>query len=168
MESNVRITLFQDKYLVGAETLLKEHTDIFSVADLKIYRQDLLEYLLNNHQRHIVVLTLLEENEVVGVTMYRREEQSQNYYKIEWFVVKKSLQNRGHGTFLMQEAFNRIKSMGGKHVYVETSYEKHNETAKHFYEKLGFKKMGVLPDYFIHPMKKYHRPEDYILYHKHL
>jgi len=110
---------------------------------------------------------ITQENQILGLITFDQESLSDNYYKINWLIVKKSKQNQGLGKKLMIEIFNRIKDIGGKYAYLETSDAHHNERVKHFYKNLGFQKMGSLPNFYPHPFTRKRR-EDSTIYFKEL
>lgn len=164
----MQIIPLQDKHLPEAEHLLREHGDIFSEKDIKNFKQDLISYLsLPRHVAEYGLTFIIEvDNIVCGIILYQKDQYSHNSYNIKWLIIKKDQQNKGYGTHLVNEVTKRIKKVGGKHIYLETSNERHNEHAKKFYEDLGFKRVGVLPDYYDSPMKSSSKLEDGILYHK--
>lgn len=167
---NICIAFFQDKYFSEAEKLLKDNPDIFSESDCKEYREDLLVYLqeIPHNDREKRIMVLLLEGIPVGLVMITKVRDSESYFRIKWLVIKSTEHNKGFGTKLIQYAFHEIKKLGGKHVYVETSNEQHNKFAKHFYQKLGLSKVGILPNYYPRPLKGKRQSEDYILYYKNL
>lgn len=164
----IHIIPFQDHFLPEVESLIKEYPDIFSENDKVQFKQDLIAYLaLSRHAANQGLTFVVTTDKLLcGVIMYRKDPYAHNTYNIPWLVIKKSQQNKGYGTHLVHEVFKKIREVGGKHVYLETSNERHNEHAKKFYNDLGFKKVGVLPDYFDPPIKFPRKLEDGIIYHK--
>lgn len=168
VNNKLHFVQFKKEYLQDIEKILTGYTDIFSENDLKQCRKDLLDYTNNiaPYDKDTTVLVFLVDSVVCGIIFFHKDIYSHNAYRIEWLAVAKDQQNKGYGTHLMQEAFKHIRKNGGKHVYLETSNERHNEHAKKFYEDLGFKKVGVLPDYYDPPIKFPRKLEDGIIYHK--
>lgn len=166
----VKIENFTKSYLLSAEKFLKENPDIFSLTDIAQFKNDLNKYLVKeiNTKKDSLTLVLTENKILYGLIMYERDPYSHNTYNIKWLVVKKNQQDKGYGSLLIEEVFKKIREIGGKHIYLETSNEKHNEHAKKFYKHHGFKKIGVLPDYFDPPIRFPRRLEDGIIYHKSL
>ncbi len=165
--SAIHVTLFSDKYLTEIEDLIKQFPDIFSKKDYEVYRNELLGYLLKLHSTHKQqqIIVLLNDETPIGMIMYSYIELTENYYKINWLLVSKLHQKKGYGKLLLNFACEKIKEHGGKHIYLETSNEHHNTSVKTFYEKCGFKPLGVLPDYYPHPIGRKQR-EDNIIYFK--
>lgn len=165
---SVNIESFTKLHLLQAEKFLRENPDIFSLTDITQFKDDLNEYLaIKRHtEKDGLTLVITENNILYGVIMYGKDSNSHNAYNIKWLVVKKDQQNKGYGSYLIDEVFKRVRNAGGKHVYLETSNERHNEYAKMFYEHHGFKKVGVLPDYYDPPIQFPRKLEDGIIYHK--
>jgi len=165
-----KIDFFKDKYLAEAEKFLRGNPDVFTKKECTLYRKDLLDYLSDPPPKedNARILVVLANKEVCGLIMFEKEEESRDYYRILWLVIKKSEQRKGYGTLLIKEMVKKIKRFGGKHIIVETSDEPRNKKVKKFYQKFGFKKIGVLPDYYPPPILKHKHPEDSIIYFKDL
>lgn len=166
----VTIRRFKKNHLTQVESLLKGHPDIFSKNDFTELNDNLREYVLLPYHRSDEWLTLASiKNKVLcGLIMYQKDSNAHKTYNIKWLVVAKEEEHKGYGSRLMNEVFKQLRECGGKHIYLETSNEKHNEHAKKFYEKHGFKKIGVLPDYFDPPVEHPRKLEDAIIFHKEL
>lgn len=166
----MHILPFQEQFLLQTDKLIKGHPDIFSKNDLVQFKHDLVSYLAT--ERHManqgLAFVLVEDKVVCGIIMYQKDQYSHNAYNINWLIVKKDQQDKGYGTHLVKEVFKKIREAGGRHVYLETLNARHNEHAKKFYEDLGFKKVGVLPDYYDPPIKFPRKLEDGIIYHREL
>ena len=106
------------------------------------------------------------ERNDVKILHVKKDENSHNAFNIEWLIVKKGFEHHGLGSHLIIETEALIRGKGGRHLYLETSSARHNQKVKDFYEHLGFKEVGKLPDYFDHPKKNYKKLEDAIIYHK--
>lgn len=170
MSTYIHILPLNDQFLSQTENLIKNHSDIFSENDLIQFKHDLNSYLAMD--RHMadqgLAFIVVIDKTVCGIIMYQKDQYAHNAYRINWLVIKNDQQNKGYGTRLVKEVFKKIKEAGGKHVYLETSNARHNKHAKKFYEDLGFKKVGVLPDYYDPPIKFPRKLEDGIIYHREL
>lgn len=164
----IHIIPLHDDFLSQAKDLLKDHPDIFSEKDTSKFKEDLHTYLaLRRHLTEQEFIFIIEENKALyGLIMCQNDPYAHSTYNIKWLVTKKDQQGKGYGTHLMHKAIKKIREVGGKHVYLETSAEKHNKHAQKFYEDLGFKKVGILPDYYDPPIKFPRKLEDGIIYHK--
>lgn len=166
--SEYKIELLHDRYLIEAEQLIKDYPEIFAQHDIELYRKDLLEFLLEKPSQHknTAIYVLVEEEQVRGVFAYTHEPLSRDYYKITWLIIKTGYQGKGYGTLLLKECCKKIKESGGKHAFLETTKEKYNEQAMHFYKKQGFSEMDYLPDYYYSPKAKRQHRNDSVIYYR--
>lgn len=162
---NTTIKHFDKMHLQQAFDLIKDYPDVFSEKDLEFYKEDLEN--TSFHKKGNGSLIIVSESNLVGIIIFGIEGLSENYSKIKWLIVKKDFQGNGYGQTLVNEACKNIKDAGLSNVYLETSNEHHNDKTKHFYQKLGFKVMGVLPDFYPHPISR-KRSEDSVIYYKSL
>ena len=75
-----------------------------------------------------------------------------------WFAVKPEHQRQGIGTWLMNKIIEEARQKGYKKMLVETYSGKDFESARSFYSKFGFKRIGKI--------KKYMGKEDMIVFSK--
>lgn len=156
-------TPLNNSLIEAAEMLINDYPEIFSDTDISNYKKDLQDH---ENKSGIQFLTLLSDNQLVGIIGFKKDENSHNAFNIEWLIVKKGFEHHGLGSHLIIETAALIRRKGGRHLYLETSSARHNQKVKDFYEHLGFKEVGKLPDYFDHPKKNYKKLEDAIIYHK--
>lgn len=163
----VRISNLHDDDVKDVLALIEDYPDIFSSQEYDLYRQVVLSHMLElpgyEHGSHKILVAKISK-EIVGCAIFEKVEQSQDYYMLDYLVVKKQHQNFGVGKLILSQVVTKIKDDKGKHIILETSNEKHNEKVKKFYEKVGFKKVGELPDFYP-PAKRVHiHTQDCILY----
>jgi ribosomal protein S18 acetylase RimI-like enzyme len=93
----------------------------------------------NNFQR--LCYTLLDpEGEVVGGIL---AEIYWGWFYVDLLWVKEELRDQGHGHSLMTQAEEEARKRGATNAYLDTfSFQ-----APAFYEKLGYRVFGELPDY---------------------
>jgi ribosomal protein S18 acetylase RimI-like enzyme len=155
----------KDEYLKPTEDLIMQYPDIFAKKDYETFRTELIGCLLKKESKKLKTLLLVEDKAVLGVIMYSQDELSQLYYKIKWLIISRTEQRKGYGKQLLEEATEKIKELGGKYIYLETSGEQHNHDTQKFYDRMGFKKMGTLPDFYPNPVNRKRR-EDSLIYYK--
>lgn len=85
---------------------------------------------------------------VVGYTCYGRIACTVHSYDLYWIVVDADLQRAGVGRKLMAAAEDRIRDIGGKRVYVETSSRPQYESTRQFYLRVGYKVECVLEEFY--------------------
>jgi ribosomal protein S18 acetylase RimI-like enzyme len=86
--------------------------------------------------------------EVMGYACFGPIPCTVHSFDIYWIAVTESLRRLGLGKELLGKAEERIKSMGGKRIYVETSSRTQYEPTHAFYKRCGYKEAAVLEDFY--------------------
>lgn len=161
----MRITSFKDSFLSETEQLFLDYPDTFNEQDRHHWREDLLQFLLKaTANTHVFVIEA--DGQVAGAVMFHKDTKAvENYWEIDWLVVKKMVQNQGVGTQLIEFAFKYISEKGGKHIYLRTSSDAYNRSTLHFYKKIGFEKLATLPDYYTSTIHHHTYVENAVLLH---
>ena len=84
------------------------------------------------------------DGQVVGACLVERKEQ---IYDIIYHVVDVAFQGKGYGRLLLQHVLEDIKAKGGR--YIEVGCGNANIPLLSLYQKLGFRILGVWPDYYL-------------------
>jgi len=69
-------------------------------------------------------------------------------YDLYWIAVRAGVRGRGLGTRLLEQTEERIRRMGGRRVYVETSSRPQYEPTRGFYSSRGYRVETVLDDFY--------------------
>jgi ribosomal protein S18 acetylase RimI-like enzyme len=69
-------------------------------------------------------------------------------FDLYWIVVDAQARGRGIGRALLAEAERRMAATGAKRIYVETSSTELYRATRRFYEKAGYRRAAVLPDFY--------------------
>jgi len=69
-------------------------------------------------------------------------------YDLYWIAVHPDFQGRGLGRRLLAEAEGRIKTAGGRRIYVDTSQRAQYASTRAFYESRGYRLETVLKDFY--------------------
>ncbi len=69
-------------------------------------------------------------------------------FDLYWIAVDPQARGRGIGRALLAEAERRMAAMGAKRIYVETSSTELYRATRRFYEKAGYRRAAVLPDFY--------------------
>jgi GNAT superfamily N-acetyltransferase len=86
---------------------------------------------------------------------------TKNSYDLYWIATHDDYRGKGVGSLILKETERKIKSMGGRVIYIETSSKPLYIPTQGFYEKHGYFKEAVLKDF-------YDVADDKIIYSKHL
>ena len=73
---------------------------------------------------------------------------TKNSYDLYWIATHQDYRGKGVGSLILKETENRVKSMGGRVIYIETSSKPLYVPTQSFYEKHGYFKEAVLKDYY--------------------
>ncbi len=111
--------------------------DLLYLADPSI---DMVERYLSERECYIAIL----KNETVGV--YLLSKKSLDTLEIVNIAVRESCQNTGIGKLLVENAVNISKSKGASYLEVGTGNSSISQLA--FYQKCGFRIIGVDVDFF--------------------
>ena len=95
----------------------------------------------------------------LGFICYSRVPASESSYEIEWLAVHPYAQGNGIGSMLVSMAEKDIRGKSGKIIILETTSKKEYSTARHLYEKSGYKIVSRL-------YKLYSEKEDHLTYRK--
>lgn len=91
-------------------------------------------------------LLLCDDDTMLGYIMYHRV---LDECAIVNFAIDPPMQGKGYGQVLLQKAIQRIVSQHIRFVYLDVRIS--NAAARHLYEKMGFRRMGIRRGYYTHP-----------------
>jgi GNAT superfamily N-acetyltransferase len=86
--------------------------------------------------------------EVAGYTCYGPIPCTAESFDIYWIAVSESLRRFGLGKALLQKTEDKIRGMGGKRVYVETSSRPQYESTRAFYRRCGYGEAAHLEHFY--------------------
>ncbi|QVK17458.1 GNAT family N-acetyltransferase [Mycoplasmatota bacterium] len=152
----------QDNYKKQAALLLQENFKSYEKSDVALSEMD---ELLDSE---IICIVLIKENEVIGM-IGGEPTYSGNVWELHPLVIKKAYQHQGIGSKLLAYFEKEVHSRGGMTIYLGSDdeddltslsnrdiYENlyyHLENIKNknnhpfsFYQKNGYKIVGVVPD----------------------
>jgi acetoin utilization deacetylase AcuC-like enzyme/GNAT superfamily N-acetyltransferase len=85
---------------------------------------------------------------LVGYACYGPVPITVESYDLYWIAVHPDFQGRGAGHLLLREAERRIRTAGGRRVYVDTSQRIQYASTRAFYENCGYRPEAVLDDFY--------------------
>ncbi len=90
-----------------------------------------------------------EEERVIGVSGWGADlGEGEGIYWLGWTYVNPWWHGRGAGRLLLEGAIERVRELGGRKLFVETSSAEAYERAVRFYERSGFAEEGRLRDFY--------------------
>jgi GNAT superfamily N-acetyltransferase len=89
-----------------------------------------------------------QDNEVVGYACYGPIGCTIGSYDLYWIAVDPARQRAGLGRKLVAEVEQRIRIVGGRHIYIETSGQPQYTPTRKFYERCGYQAVAVHKDFY--------------------
>lgn len=86
--------------------------------------------------------------QTLGYTCYGPIAATAGSFDLYWIAVDQAHRGNGLGGALLAYTEQRIRAMGGRQVYIETSNRPQYRPTRMFYEKLGYRKEAVLKDFY--------------------
>jgi GNAT superfamily N-acetyltransferase len=102
-----------------------------------------------------------EEAGVIAITYCSPERMSEGTWNLLLILVLRQFQGCGVGTMLMTFIGGKLKKLGVRELFVETSGLPEYELTRDFYPKCGYKQVAVIPEY-------YDAGDDKVVFWKHL
>ncbi len=84
----------------------------------------------------------------IGYTCYGQTPCTIGTFDLYWIAVHNDLRSKGLGALLQKETEARIRLLGGRRVFAETSGREQYEPTRRFYVKLGYKAEARLADFY--------------------
>jgi ribosomal protein S18 acetylase RimI-like enzyme len=69
-------------------------------------------------------------------------------YDLYWMAVSPKAQGRGHGKALVRWLEEKVASLGGRLIVIETSSMPHYDPTRKFYLGLGYRETARIPDFY--------------------
>jgi ribosomal protein S18 acetylase RimI-like enzyme len=88
------------------------------------------------------------QSTVIGYICFGKIPLTKASYDVYWIVVHPDFQGKGIGYALLSKAEEKIKTLDGKHFYIETSGRKLYEPTHAFYLKAGYSIAAVFKDFY--------------------
>ncbi|MBE0666850.1 MAG: GNAT family N-acetyltransferase [Bacteroidales bacterium] len=93
-------------------------------------------------------IRLLEEGKVIGFANFGLNPSSVHSFDLYWVAVLDEYRKKHYGSLILTEAEKRIKSLGGKIIWIETSGRPLYEPTRYFYIKNGYELEATLRDFY--------------------
>ncbi len=152
------LRFFEQTDLPAVSKLLAEYqSEIFDKTDLAVFHEELVGFLAQPIRHTYFVYVLEKDEQVIGVIILKLQADSKWYFEICCLAIAKNLRGKKLGQLLLQETIPQIKKHGAAHVFLKTSGAAYNQATEHFYQKMGFQKLAMLPSYYIDEVPHRHK-----------
>lgn len=121
---------------------------LFYPEEITVARELVEEHLVKGMASGYCFLFAELDGSVVGYTCFGPIPMTRGRFDLYWIAVLKNLQGAGIGKRLMEGTELRIKTMGGRRIYVETSSRKIYESTHRFYHACAYRIEAVLKDFY--------------------
>jgi len=89
-----------------------------------------------------------EDKKVLGYSCFGPIPCTVESYDIYWIAVQEDLRRSGLGVELLKKVEEKIREMGGKRIYVETSSREQYEPTRLFYSRCGYRREATLKNFY--------------------
>jgi ribosomal protein S18 acetylase RimI-like enzyme len=135
-----------DRYRVRS---IVESTGFFNPAEVDIAVELVDEHLAKGAAASGYWFLFAQRGDrTLGYACYGPIAGTQASYDLFWIAVDRTSQSAGIGRLLLRESEKRIQQQGGRRVYVETSSRQQYVPTRAFYERCGYTREAVLPDFY--------------------
>lgn len=93
-------------------------------------------------------IRLLEDSKVIGFANFGPNPSSVYSWDLYWIAIQEEYRKKHFGSLILKEAEERIRSLGGRIVWIETSGRPLYEPTRHFYLKNGYETEATLRDFY--------------------
>lgn len=133
---------------LGAIARIVKSSGFFSAAEINL-AVELADEKLTDGDASSYEFLLAEDKDLVwGYTCFGLISATAGSFDLYWIAVDEHLRARGLGKQLMKQSEDIIRSLGGKHIYVETSSRHQYQTTHRFYERCGYIQEALLKDFY--------------------
>jgi ribosomal protein S18 acetylase RimI-like enzyme len=89
-----------------------------------------------------------DDRHLLGYVCFGQTPMTETTFDLYWIVVAAEARGRGIGQALMAATEDHLRARGGRLIRIETSSLEGQGGAVRFYEKAGYDKVGVIPDFY--------------------
>ncbi len=93
-------------------------------------------------------LSYRDGERVLGFATWGPRDLSGRGYDLYWIATRPDAQRRGVARALMMGVEDIVRARGGGWIWIETSDTPPYAAARRFYERCGYQRLAVLPDFF--------------------
>jgi len=127
---------------------LIEDTLMFSSAEVRIAVDLVCEFLDCGTSSGYRFAVAESDRAVIGYACFGPIPCTVSSYDLYWIAVHPSKQRHGIGRKLLEHVEQQIAEYGGTRVYVDTSGRDAYGATRSFYERMGYARAAVLPDFY--------------------
>lgn len=120
----------------------------FSEAEIEVAVELVQERLNKGIESGYYFLFAEKDREVAGYSCFGPIPCTVESYDIYWIAVQEELRGSGLGAEILKRVEERIREIGGKRIYVETSSREQYKPTRSFYSRCGYRKDATLKNFY--------------------
>jgi GNAT superfamily N-acetyltransferase len=91
---------------------------------------------------------LLEEGQVVGFANFGPNPSSVHSWDLYWIAIQEEHRKKHYGSVILKEVEERVRLLGAKILWIETSGRPLYEPTRHFYTRNGYELEATLREFY--------------------
>ncbi len=128
---------------------LARRTGFFTEAEVAVAEELMDVYLDRPGQRdYDVIVVGTAAGAVEGFLIWGPTPLTEGTYDLYWMAVDPASQGRGHGTALVRWLEEKVRSLGGRLIVIETSSQPKYAPTRNFYLGLSYTEKARVPDFY--------------------
>jgi len=120
----------------------------FSEAEIEVAVELVQERLNKGVESGYFFLFAERDQKLAGYSCFGPIPCTVESYDIYWIAVQEELRGSGLGVEILKNVEKRIREMGGKRIYVETSSREQYRPTRSFYSRFGYRKEATLENFY--------------------
>ena len=120
----------------------------FSEAEIEVAVELVQERLNKGVESGYYFLFAEQDQKVAGYSCFGPIPCTVESYDIYWIAVQQELRRSGLGVEILKNVEERIRQMGGKRIYVETSSRQQYRPTRSFYSRCGYRREATLENFY--------------------
>ena len=125
-----------------------QEAQVFNAEEVAAVQELFSDYAAKGDASSYHFLSCRLDGHVVGFSCYGQRSLTRGTFDLYWLGVAPSVQHRGVGSALIQQAEQNVRALGGRLLIVETSSRSEYEPARRFYNSHGYHREAVIRDFY--------------------
>ena len=124
-------------------------TDMFTPAEV-VVAEELIDAYLDTSEPEDYEVVVAEDDGggVAGYMTWGPTALAENVYDLYWMAVSPREQGRGRGKELVAWLEDRVRTLGGRMIIIETAGQPKYHPTRQFYLRLGYTEVARIPDFY--------------------
>lgn len=129
-------------------SILTTETGYFTKEEIAVAEELVTERLTKGLSSGYYFIIGEIENTIAGYSIYGPISCTCGSFDLYWIVVAKKYQNQKIGSKILEITEEKIKTKGGRKVYIETSSTNLYNNTRNFYIRRGYQQEAILKDFY--------------------